>query len=598
MKKLTYEFVKAGVEAEGYELLSTQYKGNKEKLAVKCDKGHVYTVSWNDFQQGSTCLECYNENQRFTLEYVKKKIEEVIGYKLISTEYINQRAKLKIRCDKGHLYKAAWRSFRGGDRCPECVDENRRHSIEYIRTEVAKRGYTLISKEYVNAHTEIKVRCEEGHTFSTTWHKVQGGGKCPECIEHSTTKKTIEEVREYIKKEGYTLLSDGYVNNKTKLKMRCPDGHEFPMGWGSFLSGQRCPEDGGTRKKTIEEVREYVDNSTDYKLLSNEYVNSSAYLLFKCEKGHEFPMSWNNFKSGHECPKCTAQVSKAEQEIFDLIKPHCPDAIQSDRTIIGPLELDIVIPSRKLAIEYCGLYWHSEAQGKDKNYHLEKLEKCNEAGYDLVTIFEDEWLSKQEIVISRILYKIGASPAKRIHARKCKIKEIEPKIKNEFLNKHHIQGGDNSRVKLGAFYEDELVAVMTMSRPSLAKGGTKGSNVWELNRFCSSMDYLIPGIASKLFKHFTRNWEFSEIKTFGDRRWSTGHVYSMLNFKFKHASQPNYWYLLENNTVRKHRFNYRKNVLKDKLEIFNPERTEVQNMNDNGMTRIFDCGNVVWVFSK
>jgi hypothetical protein len=86
-----------------------------------------------------------------------------------------------------------------------------------------------------------------------------------------------------------------------------------------------------------------------------------------------------------------------ERQVLEFIQSiYKGEIITNDRTIIKPMELDIYLPELKLAIEYCGLYWHSEKQGKGKYYHLNKLIKCQEQGIDLITIFSDEWIINQE----------------------------------------------------------------------------------------------------------------------------------------------------------------------------------------------------------
>ena len=304
-------------------------------------------------------------------------------------------------------------------------------------------------------------------------------------------------------------------------------------------------------------------------------------------------MSYHNFSVGNDCPKCYHPSSKAEQEIADLLKIYFPDLLQNDRLIIKPQELDIVIPNKKIAIEYCGLYWHSELNGKSRSYHLNKLKNCNKAGYNLITIFEDEWLFNKEITKSRLKTILGISDSKRIFARKCTIKEIDAKTKNEFLERNHLQGKDLSNIKLGAFYNNKLVSIMTFSKGSIAKGSTPKEDVWELNRFCSDRDYSIVGIASKLFKHFTQNYNPVEIYSYSDKRWSTGYLYEILGFSKSHDSDPNYWYLSFNRRI--HRFNFRKGVLSKKLKEFDDNISEWQNMIKNGYNRIWDCGNTKWI---
>ena len=174
---------------------------------------------------------------------------------------------------------------------------NERKTIGEVRSYVESRGDELLSKEYRNNKTSIEIKCgDRGHIFQRSLgsYRISGCTKCNKL-------KPIEEIREYIEGEGYTLLSNEYVNSKTVLWMRCPEGHEFPMRWNNFQCGQRCPERIKNKKKTLEEVREYIE-SEGYKLLSNEYVNSSTHLRLKCGRGHEFPMTWNDFQSGTRCP--------------------------------------------------------------------------------------------------------------------------------------------------------------------------------------------------------------------------------------------------------------------------------------------------------
>jgi hypothetical protein len=159
------------------------------------------------------------------------------------------------------------------------------------------------------------------------------------------------------------------------------------------------------------------------------------------------------------------------------------------------------------------LYYHSEALGKDVNYHLNKLEACLVKGYTLITIFEDEWLANNEITKSRLASYINNFGMTKIHARKCVIKDITPAQTRAFCVENHIQAyGSGAKVKIGAFYNDELVSVMTFSAPSIAKGQkVRKEGMWELHRFCSKKNYIITGIASRLLKYFENNYFWIEV---------------------------------------------------------------------------------------
>jgi len=312
-----------------------------------------------------------------------------------------------------------------------------------------------------------------------------------------------------------------------------------------------------------------------------------------CPNGHIYEARWNDFSSAYRCPSCNSKTSKSEKEIYNFLIKYIK-CEENNYKIIPPYELDILIPSKNIAIEYCGLYWHSENNGKDKNYHLDKLKQCQEKGIRLITIFEDEWIHKQNIVMSSLKNILNISNPQKVYARNCEIREINTKTKDIFLNENHLQGKDSSSIKLGATHNRELVSVMTFSKGSIAKGGKTKEGIWELNRFCSKTDYRIIGIASKLFKHFVNKYNPTEVYSYSDRRWFNGNLYINLGFKFEHHSLPNYWYVLGDKRI--HRFNFRKNVLENKLTNFNPTLSEWRNMQNNGYDRIWDCGNTKWIW--
>lgn len=286
------------------------------------------------------------------------------------------------------------------------------------------------------------------------------------------------------------------------------------------------------------------------------------------------------------CPHCYSRdykVSIAEQEIIDFLKQHT--VVQTgNRTIISPLELDIVLPDFKIAIEYNGLYWHSEIF-KDKQYHARKTELASNAGYTLVHIFEDEWINNRSIVESRLLSMLNKNT--RIYARNCSVVELSSNTANAFLKHTHLQGTGRSNVRYGLLHNDTLVAVMTFLHNDISKG-VKG---WELNRFATSAGINVVGGASKLFKHFISNHSPSTVTTFADRRWSSSSkFYETLGFTFAHTTAPNYWYTMSNEIKRYHRYGLRKPA--------GTTLTEAELRQQQGYTRIYDCGNNKYIWTN
>jgi hypothetical protein len=118
-KKLTYEYVKSKFEEKGWELLSKEYVNSWTKLRYRCPIGHEHSIRWNDFSQGhDKCGRCIG-NVEVTLNIAKGLFEKA-GYKLLSTEYINNRTKLLVSCTRGHVYETTYDNFQQDKKCWEC----------------------------------------------------------------------------------------------------------------------------------------------------------------------------------------------------------------------------------------------------------------------------------------------------------------------------------------------------------------------------------------------------------------------------------------------------------------------------------------------
>lgn len=246
------------------------------------------------------------------------------------------------------------------------------------------------------------------------------------------------------------------------------------------------------------------------------------------------------------------------------------------------LKEDIIIVNN-LKIKYLKLINNSEIF-KERN-HIYFNDDID------VFIFEDEWNNKKEIVKSRILNLLNYS--NKIWARKCEIKEIDNNnlVKN-FLEKNHIQGYVGSKVKLGLFYNNELVSIMTFGnlRKNMGHKSIEGS--WELLRFCNKLNTSVVGGSSKLLKYFLKKYNPNNLISYADRRWSNGNMYEQIGFTKIGNTIPNYFYIVDNK--REARFKYRKDILIK--NGFDPSKTEVQIQHERGYYRIFDKGSIKYEF--
>ena len=317
-----------------------------------------------------------------------------------------------------------------------------------------------------------------------------------------------------------------------------------------------------------------------------EYTGTREIIEVQCDKGHKFSIIPNNVLNGRGCPKCTATKSGAEGDLAKYVKGLVENVVENDRYVIGPKELDIVIPEHKVAIELDGLYWHND-RNVPKKYHLDKTVESRREGYRLIHIFEDEWRDKRSIVESRIKSILGKTEY-RIYGRQTEVKEIAHQETKEFLDDNHIQGSVNSKIKLGLFFEGELVSVMTLGPLRKALGSKAADGHYELLRFCNKKETVVVGGASKLLKYFEKKYVPKEIISYADYRWSEGDLYKTLGFTYCGLSKPNYYYLPTRSDQRLSRYPYRKSELVK--EGYPKEKTEKQIMEERGFSRIYDCG--------
>jgi len=276
--------------------------------------------------------------------------------------------------------------------------------------------------------------------------------------------------------------------------------------------------------------------------------------------------------------------SKGQNEIIEFITSlGITNIVKNDRKVLFPLELDIYIPSHNLAIEYCGVYFHSQTFGnKSKNYHRDKHVKCKEKGIKLITVFDSEWTTKKEIVKSIIANKLGKTSVK-IPARKTDLRIIDYKQISKFEKENHLQGTRPGKYYYGLFYKNELVMSISLGIPRF----NKKYNL-ELIRMTTKMNTIVVGGMSKIFS----NINHSNIITYADNRYGDGQSYEKLGFIKQKDSSPNYFYFSKKDTSKLYSRNkFQKHRIPNAIK----EKSEYENMLIQGYDRIWDCGNSIYV---
>ena len=285
-------------------------------------------------------------------------------------------------------------------------------------------------------------------------------------------------------------------------------------------------------------------------------------------------------------------ASLAETELLDYIKSIYDGEIETgDRSIISPLELDIVIPDKHIAIEFNGVFWHSDFNPRMcKTYHRDKSLKCRDKGYQLLHIWEDDWYNRKDIIKDYIKSKLGLC-SKRIYARKCHVREIDAHTARLFVNSNHIQGYSNATYKIGLFYDDVLVSVMLVGKLRDMMGSKPKEGHYEIYRVVSCEDTEVVGGFSKMLKYFERTYNPECIITYGDLCYTLGNVYLKCGFTDEGLSSPCYSWQI--NGVRYHRSNFMKCKLEECRK--DPSLTEDQAMRSRHAYKVWDAGKIKFV---
>jgi hypothetical protein len=314
---------------------------------------------------------------------------------------------------------------------------------------------------------------------------------------------------------------------------------------------------------------------------------------FECRCGTVFSTSINNLLF-YRTRSCGCVKSFAEGELCAALQDLIPGIAiaRNDRTELDGLEMDLWIPSLRVGIEYCGLWWHGEVwNGPDaRRKHLLKLQEARARNVRLITIFEDEWVCRKEVVLGYLGAILGVTH-RRVGARTL---TVAVSAGRDFVAQYHLQGSVGGEVFSLADSEGATLAAAIFARPNASRGSKNKEGVWELARYCVRPGVTVSGGAGKLISAWRRlHPEARSLVSYSDNRWSNGNLYRALGFSQTRENPPSYWYFEKNTAKRVHRFRWRKSVA---LATFGgaPESTEWDIMKDNGWDRIWDCGSIRW----
>ena len=543
-------------------------------------------------------------------QFLKKALETHDGkYTYVKSTYRDTQHKITVVCpEHGEFSQNVTQHLRGNG-CLKCGSNRRVINTRLTFEEFVSKSEALHKGRYTyqksafekGGRSRVRVVCSEHGPFEQQARKHLEGNGCPICARSATKADNTLTFKEFetrarVKHGGrYGYSEKDFFGARQRTTITCEKHGEFRQKAAQHLKGQGCKfcarenhalETAYTFDEAVDKARTIHGDRYEYLGLED------GRLTIECKDHGVFTQRYANHVQRSGCRKCSnSGTSNFETELLELLSsynahPNYRLPLEGGKVLRNAkrnvrvyAELDVYIPSKNLAIEANGLYWHNFDR-IGKHYHADKLQVCNERGVDLIQIFEDEWIFKQDIVKSIILTRLGKY-GRRIFARKTVKETVSVKQAREFYEANHIQGFANAEKHEALTLDGEIVAMASFGkRESLFK-----HSEMELIRYCTTLNTQVVGGLSKLIS------EYRILRTYCDLRLFNGNGYKACGFVEDYVTKPDYYYTKHGK--RFSRYAFQKHKLAGKLETYDEDLTEVQNMTANGYKRIFGCGSMV-----
>jgi len=526
--------------------------------------------------------------------------------------------KVWWKCEKGHNWEATINQrIIKKTNCSFCSNRKVLEGFNDLKSQYPflekewdyKKNKNLLPSEIVfGSHIKVWWKCSKDHSWKATIsHRSLDNSGCPYCSKLRTAIgendiKTINPnyLTEWDYEKNNILPSSVTLNSSKKIWWKCKKGHSWQTAVSERTRGYSCPfcknqkilkgfNDLKTLQPNLLKEWDYEKNNV-FPDCVGQGAKQKAHWI--CSKNHEWESSiYHRVFNKSGCPNCYHfnSTSKREKELLKFIQEKLTKnkivIFPNDRTLIHPYELDIYIPEKNIAIEFNGVYWHSEKAGKDNSYHYNKWKLCKEKGVQLITIWEDDWINKQDVIKSMLSHKLNSSQNDKVYARKTEISEIDYITARNFLDKNHIQGSMSGSKYISLKHENEIVAVSVWKK--------KDPFTVYLERYATSK--IVVGGMGKLISYVQNNTYVNQnIVTFASHEVSNGKLYEDLGFIKDKEIPPDYAYVV--NSARKHKFGYRKSKFeKDPNLLFDKNLTEKELAELNGLYRTWDCGKTRYI---
>jgi hypothetical protein len=581
-----------------YTYDESTYVGTMKKMRCICPEHGEFWMTASNHIQGKRCPACSGVKRLDRGEFIRRAVEvhgDKYDYSMVVFTGLNHNVTIICPVHGPFQQKAASHvNARAG--CLKCSGSMKSTTEEFIEKSIAAHGskYDYSKVEYKGRAKKVCVICPiHGEFMTIPADHAKGKCGCPKCHNmYVTTEEFIEKARK-VHGDKFDYSQVVYVAAQKHVTIICPKHGPFRQTPTNHLNKRGCSlcrYEKSARKLSRDE---FIRRATEvhqgrYSYDKVEYVDARTHVTITCPDHGDFnqiPYSHIGQKAG--CPSCVSSgPSKAQLAIHEHLS-RFTEADLEVRQGRGYCRYDIYLPEHKIAIEYNGAVWHSTRYSKDPIKDSKKFVIAQSEGVKMISIYDDEWLSKESVVLAFLESAIGQGEA--IHVSECEITEIGTSMAHDFIERNHIQGGVKSEVNLALTHADAIVAVMSFNNPTYGR--------WELTRYCSTAN--IEGGPEKLLKAFLEMpaLKIDSVIAYSENRLCMDSLYENLGFKIDAELPPDYWYTTGD---PKHGRKDKSDYELEHLETLFPgcdihNKTEREICEENGLYQIYDCGKRKWV---
>ena len=551
------------------------------------------------------------------------------GYEVLSP-YINSQTKVRLRhaagtCS-GHIFDMTPNKFLQGRRCPRCAGVERYTDASYRAYIEEKTGgnWTTVGG-YVSTDIEMRFACgrcgaehlarprifisrRDGHTLacqcgnplparsvfldaSRAASKARGGRR-------KTTEQVQSEIDRIFGPDQYVLqeVYAGSMRPVDVLHTAC--GRVSRKRVDAMIHhGEGCIYCSGRARVRYEDAAQAIAASGTHILLSEELPNTKTPVdLLHTASGSVYRVSYKDFvHKGHR----GHHASGPEEEIVAYVTSLGFTVRRRDRTVLAPLEVDILVEGTDLGIEYNGSYYHSD-RFRLPSYHQEKADAAERAGIRLLQVKDSDWAHRRAIVESKLAHALGKTQ-RRVSARSLTLRHVNPASAAAFFRETHLQGAPRGAFDAYALVDgqDTILACLALGMGgALGYRGTAGER--EVIRYATALQTAVRGGYTRLTKYiFQELPDVERLVTFADRMWGSGALYRATGWSETGRVAPRYSYVHAPSAREYHRTSFTKDKIAKKFpEIFNPALTERQMMDKTNFVRVYDAGKIRFALSR